>query len=465
MPIRRALPQQVRFFNAESSASYISRLASANGLEFAELLELIGRGRKALPVRGSAELYLNEFALARLSVLSGHPVDRLQQTLPAARAEHMLPSSRRYPAWCWLSEESRWQHLVRVCRLCSAARGIMQVVFVWSDLPWRVCLRHGTWLDSRPQHGMGAPPADAMEWVLQAHRRRLAVEKRLGQEGRHLLADAYVTLTSWKQQGLTLRRWWERGDALRDASLVPAAVSSVALYPEAVELASMLGKHKRQYLSRKAGQQLWWEILARTMGEWGAPLAWAVMSSAVRKPVQSWRDQHDPARRPLRELHPAAGRRALDELYRRVGKGQALSFNTSQILPLEKISCVQPRQGVAAQADRRTASYSAAAPWTLPAPKPAVVPPPAAVFVRTKSGERQAAAHPRAEAGGVQVPNMVVRVVQEPRAALSLRFVDPAQHTAIAAAARRERLSMQEYVPGAAYDRATGVERRFHEAF
>ncbi|MFJ8697338.1 hypothetical protein [Streptomyces roseolilacinus] len=66
-------------------------------------------------------------------------------------------------------------------------------------------------------------------------------------------------------------------------------------YPEAVELAGMLGKHKRQFLSSKAGQQLWWEILARTMGEWGAPLAWAVMTSAVRKPVQSWRDKHDPA--------------------------------------------------------------------------------------------------------------------------------------------------------------------------
>ncbi|MGW8366841.1 hypothetical protein ACWGK1_40690 [Streptomyces wedmorensis] len=227
-------------------------------------------------------------------------------------------------------------------------------------------------------------------------------------------------------------------------------MSSVALYPEAVELAGMLGKHKRQCLSSKPGEQLWWEVLARTMGEWGAPLAWAVMSSAVRKPVQSWRDQHDPARRPLRELHPAAGRRALDELYRRVGEAQALSFSTYQILPLEKISCVQPRQGVAAQAVGRAASYSAVAPWTLPAPKPAVVPSPAAVFIRTKNGERQVAAPPPAGAGGVQVPDMVMRVVQESWAALSLRFVDPAQHTAIAAAARRESVSMQEYVLGAA---------------
>ncbi|MFJ8112112.1 DUF1778 domain-containing protein [Streptomyces sp. NPDC096132] len=49
--------------------------------------------------------------------------------------------------------------------------------------------------------------------------------------------------------------------------------------------------------------------------------------------------------------------------------------------------------------------------------------------------------------------------------AMSLRFPDPEQRAAIAAAARQEGVSMQEYILSAAYDRATAVEGRFLEAF
>ncbi|MFD6419854.1 hypothetical protein [Streptomyces sp. NPDC060194] len=49
--------------------------------------------------------------------------------------------------------------------------------------------------------------------------------------------------------------------------------------------------------------------------------------------------------------------------------------------------------------------------------------------------------------------------------AMSLRFPDPEQRAAIAAAAHEEGVSMQEYILTAAYDRATAVEKRFLEAF
>ncbi|MEU1519814.1 DUF1778 domain-containing protein [Streptomyces sp. NPDC005811] len=49
--------------------------------------------------------------------------------------------------------------------------------------------------------------------------------------------------------------------------------------------------------------------------------------------------------------------------------------------------------------------------------------------------------------------------------AMSLRFPDPAQRAAIAAAAKQAGVSMQEYILSAAYDRATAVERRFLEGF
>lgn len=49
--------------------------------------------------------------------------------------------------------------------------------------------------------------------------------------------------------------------------------------------------------------------------------------------------------------------------------------------------------------------------------------------------------------------------------AMSLRFPDPEQRSAIAAAARQAGVSMQDYILSAAYDRATAVERRFLDGF
>lgn len=49
--------------------------------------------------------------------------------------------------------------------------------------------------------------------------------------------------------------------------------------------------------------------------------------------------------------------------------------------------------------------------------------------------------------------------------AMNLRFPDPGQRAAIAAAAKAAGVSMQEYILSAAYDRATAVERSFLEGF
>jgi uncharacterized protein (DUF1778 family) len=49
--------------------------------------------------------------------------------------------------------------------------------------------------------------------------------------------------------------------------------------------------------------------------------------------------------------------------------------------------------------------------------------------------------------------------------AINLRFPDPGQRAAITAAAKAEGVSMQEYILGAAYARATALEDRFLNAF
>lgn len=48
---------------------------------------------------------------------------------------------------------------------------------------------------------------------------------------------------------------------------------------------------------------------------------------------------------------------------------------------------------------------------------------------------------------------------------MNLRFPDPQQRAAIAAAAKQEGVSLQEYILSAAYARATAVEQKFLDGF
>lgn len=48
---------------------------------------------------------------------------------------------------------------------------------------------------------------------------------------------------------------------------------------------------------------------------------------------------------------------------------------------------------------------------------------------------------------------------------MNLRFPDPQKRAAIAAAAKQEGVSMQEYILSAAYERATAVEQQFLDGF
>lgn len=54
--------------------------------------------------------------------------------------------------------------------------------------------------------------------------------------------------------------------------------------------------------------------------------------------------------------------------------------------------------------------------------------------------------------------------MSEPKA-MNLRFPDPQKRAAIAAAAKQEGVSMQEYILSAAYERATAVEQQFLDGF
>ncbi|MFJ3981332.1 TniQ family protein [Streptomyces fungicidicus] len=96
MSALRALPVRIGFLRAETNGSYLQRLAQANGLQIAELLNRLGSG-PAQPVQpDEAELYLSAAALERLSHLSGRSVGCLRQVLRCVREEFVLavPASK-----------------------------------------------------------------------------------------------------------------------------------------------------------------------------------------------------------------------------------------------------------------------------------------------------------------------------------------------------------------------------------
>nr|WP_159400016.1 TniQ family protein [Streptomyces griseochromogenes] len=346
-PLHRALPQQVRFINAESTGSFVRRLALANGLEFAGLLDLIGRGRKALPALGSAELYLNAPALSQLSVLTGCAPPRLAQALPAAQPERLLPGLRNYPAWRWFPQESGQQYLVRACPLCAAARGATQTVYVWSDMPWQVCLKHGTWQDNVRPEGAWRPSPEAMAWIARAHQRRRLFEQHLGQAGRALFADAHATCMYWNQQVVRLRGWRERQRQFTRMDESTPILQSLAIYPEAVELAKLFGRYERQRLTGTLDRILWWRQLAHRIEEWARPLRWGLVRNmlwqecGLNLPITAWIAHHDPYLRVHPKLYRITGpcSRALRRT-RRVPSYGRHRAHADGFLPLDQLSCL-----------------------------------------------------------------------------------------------------------------------------
>ncbi|GGS95818.1 hypothetical protein GCM10010270_79750 [Streptomyces violaceus] len=460
--------------DAESAGSYVYRLASANGLECAELLDLVGRGPETVPALGSAELYLDAAALSRLSVLAGYDSVRLQRALPATRPEYLLPSMRSSPCWRWFSRESGRQHLVRACRLCAAVRGAQQTSYVWSDMPWQVCIRHGMWQDDQPEKNAWAPPDDAMAWILQAHRRRLVFERRLGRMGRVLFADAYTALMSWNQRGLTLPGWLVRRQSLDGVDRTSPVLQSVVIYPEAIELAQMFGRYECQRLTGTLNQHVWWNHLAERIWQWNGTWPWAMRNSTdeLRKPIDAWVAQHHPSHRSERERYTPSINRRRWTRRRRIG-GLPLKEPhgiADRILPLEKVSCLcQPGVGsgyanslpatetgasrpVSGIRSSPHASSSAHRQWAAPRQ--------GGNGPSERSIARPATIHSTAEH-----PADTLRGVSESPKAMNLRFPDPQQRAAIEAAAKREGVSMQEYILSAAYAHATAVEQRFLEAF
>lgn len=308
------LALSVRFIGGESTGSFARRLADANGIPDEEFWGMIGASlrRDGAPSDPRySDGYVNAEALQRLAVMSGRQVPELQFALPNLRGHRLLPEQGG-PAWDW-PWDARGCFLVRVCEVCARVKGTGLLAYLAADAPWDVCLAHRRWLNNRREPGTAAISLGGLPEVVEAHRQRLLLERRLGAGGRALFADAYAIVSLWwNVRALNAPVWRERRLALGRAGHDGLRVAPLVFYPEAVCMAQALAVRERRRLRRTLtlnGHQQWLAKVAAAMEQWG------IADEPGLDAVELWADQHPPLLRPRRPrrgagpvARPARGR-------------------------------------------------------------------------------------------------------------------------------------------------------------
>ncbi|MGX9225072.1 TniQ family protein [Streptomyces albus] len=323
------LPRQIRFIAGESTGSFARRLAAENGLQPEEFWPMVGNGGQIFDPRYS-EVYLNAAALSRLARLAGHDAATLQWFLPNLRPHHLMDTGPS-PEWRWPWDAASG-YLVRACELCARAKGTDENAYLISPTTWQVCTRHQRWLDNRREEHTGSIPLHHLPDIIQAHHRRLTLERRLGESGRALFADAYaIAAYWWNLPVLSPPVWRERQNHLRPAKTDDVRCAPLVLYPEAVHMAeAMAARERRRLRGTLTTNQAhsWLHHVAALLDDWQMPADLAI------QPALQWAARHqnpDPAHQP--NPRPARGR------YRRLPLPHPHTTQTTDT-PLPELSCL-----------------------------------------------------------------------------------------------------------------------------
>jgi hypothetical protein len=237
-----AKPVDLSAVRGEATLSFVARLAAANGIPATDVLDDLGvRIRHELDPR-SSEVLVNSQGLELLAVLAGRDEAHLRRALPTAAAAGEVASRVRlarvgpWPAgWTVLAE----------CAGCRARRndGLPSAWLAVRE-SWQVCVRHGQWLhgSAGAQHIslLGLPE------IVEAHRRRIRLEQRVGPYARALLADALQVAGFWWQcRQMGSDTVWAARERVLGMVRQPRALPLV-IYPEAVTVAEAMAVHERQ---------------------------------------------------------------------------------------------------------------------------------------------------------------------------------------------------------------------------
>ncbi|WP_347119559.1 hypothetical protein [Streptomyces sp. 21So2-11] len=273
----------------ESNCSFLWRLAGAQGVEVAFLLDELGEGppRQQALRPHLAEVFLSRAAAERLGQMLGVPWARLRWALPHVREPYLLPGDGARWEWPWQPME---HCLVPACGLCAAARGGSWGA-VWLVRPerWHLCERHGRFTHVREDGPGGVDLAPLAESV-HAHRALGRLERRFGPAGGFLVADAFAVTGWWWRRDPATRTWAERAGR---AGLAAADIETAWLlvYPEVLRVARVLLHYEQERAARPGGP--WSAAEARLVAELSLLAdTLGVVAGAWQAPVAEWLARH-----------------------------------------------------------------------------------------------------------------------------------------------------------------------------
>lgn len=237
-----AKPVDLSAVYGEATSSFIARLAAVNGQPAADVLADLGvRTRHGLDPCTS-EVFVTGQGLEQLAVLAGRDGAHLRRALPTvAVCGRTSPRARSARIGPW----PRGWTVLAECAGCTARRDDgLPPAWLAGHESWRVCVRHGQWLRGAcaSQHiGLLKLPE-----IVEAHRRRLRLEQRVGPYARALLADALQVAGFWWQcRQMGADTVWAARERVLGMVRQPQALPLV-VYPEAVTVAEAMAVHERQ---------------------------------------------------------------------------------------------------------------------------------------------------------------------------------------------------------------------------
>ncbi|MEU0786816.1 TniQ family protein [Streptomyces sp. NPDC006173] len=334
------LPRRAAPIHGETLASFLWRLADRNEMPFEDLALYIGAPRtigRADPQ--FEEVRLGPVAQQRLAQVSGHSVGQLERALPSwADGRISVRARRQVQIEAWPLDQAP----VQACASCVAGQS-ERPVWRCSGEQWAVCTRHGRWTgtaEGRFQVGLSELPD-----VVDAHVRRVRLQRRTGLYARALMADAQqVAVYWWQCRQMGARGVWRgRQDALGvDRSALWAV--PLVVYPEAVIVAEAMAVRERQ---RAMGRSFAGGPAEWATGRWvawvGERLGMAQeMADGGHRALEAWLMAH-------RNTVPVVERLAREE-GRAVARSVPLALMEPHRVvpsggPLEQASCLPWRLG------------------------------------------------------------------------------------------------------------------------
>ncbi|MFI1376086.1 TniQ family protein [Streptomyces longwoodensis] len=285
-----ALPRRAVMVQGETVASYLWRLSALNGMSFEELARHIGAPRTiGAADPGVQEVRLGPVARRRLAEASGRPLAQLTRALVSLSSSGISARVRRQvlvEPWPdgWLP--------VRACKWCALGRSEPPVWRVPSER-WAVCVRHRRW--TATDQGCFQIGLEQLPEVVDAHVRRVRLERRTGPYARALMADAQqVAVYWWQCRQMAWRGVWLKRQEILGVDRSALWAVPLVVYPEAVVVAEAMAVRERQRAVRRgfAGGPAGWST-----GRW---TAWvgerlgmrAEMAAGGHRGLEAWLMAH-----------------------------------------------------------------------------------------------------------------------------------------------------------------------------